>query len=364
MPSLRPGDVVVLDYLRMHKQPQVRARLNAPGPGFLPPYSPDFNPIELAFAKLKALLRRRAITKLRPSVRDLPGFLGPAITGEQRRSDRLSGSRVLPCVGATWLRQRAHPVIGIRKLCRFEFRRRQVPETRMRSHLVVVAAPLLDADLASTRLRNHCRLKYSSRNLPLNNSSVAFCHGFPGSMSAVSMPASASQRRIAAATNSGPSVRAQVAWRAVHADELRQDFNHAAGSNAAGDVDGQALTGPFIHDRQALQRMVYSRTDRTRSRTPTRGSARSSVAAADYRSPHDAVDADGAPVSPPSVREPMCAIGTHHVSLTPQEDPNPSIAVPRVLGHQSAHRRHRRGIRVIEQTPPAAGARVRLRFFA
>jgi transposase len=59
VPTLRPGDVVVLDNLAVHKQPEVRAAIEALGAQlrFLPPYSPDFNPIELAFAKLKAFLR-------------------------------------------------------------------------------------------------------------------------------------------------------------------------------------------------------------------------------------------------------------------------------------------------------------------
>jgi transposase len=59
VPTLRPGDVVVLDNLVVHKQPAVRAAIEGIGAHlrFLPPYSPDFNPIELAFAKLKAFLR-------------------------------------------------------------------------------------------------------------------------------------------------------------------------------------------------------------------------------------------------------------------------------------------------------------------
>jgi transposase len=58
-PTLRPGDVVVLDNLAVHKQPEVRAAIERIGAlvRFLPPYSPDFNPIEQAFAKLKAFLR-------------------------------------------------------------------------------------------------------------------------------------------------------------------------------------------------------------------------------------------------------------------------------------------------------------------
>jgi transposase len=59
VPTLRPGDVVVLDNLAVHKQPEVRAAIEYVGAQlrFLPPYSPDFNPIELAFAKLKAFMR-------------------------------------------------------------------------------------------------------------------------------------------------------------------------------------------------------------------------------------------------------------------------------------------------------------------
>jgi transposase len=59
VPTLQRGDVVVLDNLVVHKQPEVRTAIEAAGAQlrFLPPYSPDFNPIELAFAKLKAFLR-------------------------------------------------------------------------------------------------------------------------------------------------------------------------------------------------------------------------------------------------------------------------------------------------------------------
>ena len=59
VPTLHAGDVVVLDNLTMHKQPEVRSAIERAGAHlrFLPPYSPDFNPIELAFAKLKAFLR-------------------------------------------------------------------------------------------------------------------------------------------------------------------------------------------------------------------------------------------------------------------------------------------------------------------
>jgi transposase len=59
-PALRPGQVVALDNLNIHKGPRVRAAIEAAGCRlvFLPPYSPDFSPIEPAFAKLKAALRK------------------------------------------------------------------------------------------------------------------------------------------------------------------------------------------------------------------------------------------------------------------------------------------------------------------
>ena len=62
VPELEPGDIVVMDNLSSHKGRQVRAAIEAAGAHllYLPPYSPDFNPIENAFAKLKALLRKAA----------------------------------------------------------------------------------------------------------------------------------------------------------------------------------------------------------------------------------------------------------------------------------------------------------------
>jgi transposase len=59
-PTLQPGDVVILDNLASHKSEKAKAILKQRGAWFLflPPYSPDLNPIEMAFAKLKAHLRR------------------------------------------------------------------------------------------------------------------------------------------------------------------------------------------------------------------------------------------------------------------------------------------------------------------
>jgi transposase len=60
VPELKPGDVVVMDNLSVHKRAGVRAAIAKAGCQlwYLPPYSPDLNPIENAFGKLKALLRQ------------------------------------------------------------------------------------------------------------------------------------------------------------------------------------------------------------------------------------------------------------------------------------------------------------------
>ena len=62
VPELAQGDVVVMDNLSSHKGPKIRAMIETAGATmlYLPPYSPDFNPIENAFAKLKAFLRKTA----------------------------------------------------------------------------------------------------------------------------------------------------------------------------------------------------------------------------------------------------------------------------------------------------------------
>lgn len=66
VPTLRPGDVVIMDNLGSHKVAGIREAIEAAGarPLYRPPYSPDFNPIEQAFAKLKALLRKAAARTL------------------------------------------------------------------------------------------------------------------------------------------------------------------------------------------------------------------------------------------------------------------------------------------------------------
>src|SRR3546814_15618308 len=94
-PQLKPGDIVILDNLSSHKGDEAAALIAERGATllFLPPYSPDLNPIEMAFAKLKHLLR-----KARERTRDA---LWDKIRTEERRvgkeCDSTGSSRWSPC---------------------------------------------------------------------------------------------------------------------------------------------------------------------------------------------------------------------------------------------------------------------------
>jgi transposase len=80
-PELAKGDIVVMDNLSSHKGPRVREMIEAAGASllYLPPYSPDFNPIEMAFSKLKALLRKAAERTI-PALWDVIGRLIDLVT--------------------------------------------------------------------------------------------------------------------------------------------------------------------------------------------------------------------------------------------------------------------------------------------
>jgi transposase len=84
VPELAAGDVVVMDNLSSHKGPRVRDMIEAAGATllYLPPYSPDFNPIEMAFSKLKALLRKAAERTI-PALWDAIGRLIDLITPQE-----------------------------------------------------------------------------------------------------------------------------------------------------------------------------------------------------------------------------------------------------------------------------------------
>ena len=81
-PTLRPGDIVVMDNLSSHKDPAIRRAIRSAGAKlfYLPPYSPDLNPIEQAFSKLKTLLRKenaRSVEEVERSIAELLTRLTP-----------------------------------------------------------------------------------------------------------------------------------------------------------------------------------------------------------------------------------------------------------------------------------------------
>jgi transposase len=78
LPTLKPGDIVILDNLGSHKSDDVRRLIRKSGARlfFLPPYSPDLNPIEQVFAKLKALLRKAAERTVEAAWRRIGTLLG------------------------------------------------------------------------------------------------------------------------------------------------------------------------------------------------------------------------------------------------------------------------------------------------
>lgn len=77
LPVLRPGDIVIIDNLGSHKGKAVRRLIRSVGAKlfFLPPYSPDLNPIEQVFAKLKTLLRKAARRTAEAAWREIAALL-------------------------------------------------------------------------------------------------------------------------------------------------------------------------------------------------------------------------------------------------------------------------------------------------
>jgi transposase len=95
-PRLRPGQVVVLDNLSAHKAASIREALQERGCDllFLPPYSPDCNPIEQAFSKLKALLRG----------------LGARTQETLQEAVRLAVAAITPADAAAWYAHAGYPL--------------------------------------------------------------------------------------------------------------------------------------------------------------------------------------------------------------------------------------------------------------
>jgi transposase len=86
VPALREGDVVVMDNLSVHKSETVRELIEGAGAQvlYLPPYSPDFNPIEEAFSKVKGLIRR-AEARTREALVEAIGQALDAVTDQDAR---------------------------------------------------------------------------------------------------------------------------------------------------------------------------------------------------------------------------------------------------------------------------------------
>jgi transposase len=85
-PALEPGQIVVMDNLSSHKGPRVRELVEGRGCEllYLPPYSPDLNPIEVAFAKIKALMRK-AEARTREALLEAMGRALDAVTASDAR---------------------------------------------------------------------------------------------------------------------------------------------------------------------------------------------------------------------------------------------------------------------------------------
>jgi len=93
LPVLRPGDIVIIDNLGSHKGKAVRRLIRSVGAKlfFLPPYSPDLNPIEQVFAKLKTLLRKAARRTVDATWREIGALLPEFLPQECANYFRNSG---------------------------------------------------------------------------------------------------------------------------------------------------------------------------------------------------------------------------------------------------------------------------------
>lgn len=93
VPVLKPGDIVIMDNLASHKKPAVANAIGVAGATlmFIPPYSPDLNPIEQVFAKLKAMLRAMAVRSVDALWKALGSIIGCVSPEECRNFIRHAG---------------------------------------------------------------------------------------------------------------------------------------------------------------------------------------------------------------------------------------------------------------------------------
>lgn len=121
MPELRPGDIVIMNNLSSHKRPSVKMLIEAASASlrFLPPYSHDFNPIEKAFSRLKAMLRKageRTVGGLwvgpdRQACRSVQAHRMSQLLQFLRLSTRMSGNRSRSCRFRA--SERCHPALDL-----------------------------------------------------------------------------------------------------------------------------------------------------------------------------------------------------------------------------------------------------------
>jgi len=93
LPTLRKGDVVAMDNLGSHKIPGVREAIEEAGATlvYIPPYSPDLNPIEMVFSKIKAVLRKKALRTVEALWKELGEITGCVSSTECRNYLRHAG---------------------------------------------------------------------------------------------------------------------------------------------------------------------------------------------------------------------------------------------------------------------------------
>jgi transposase len=93
LPQLTPGDVVILDNLSSHRRASIQTLIESAGAQllFLPPYSPDLNPIELVFSKIKQLLRSLACRTREALWKTMQSVLDQVTTSDAANCFRLCG---------------------------------------------------------------------------------------------------------------------------------------------------------------------------------------------------------------------------------------------------------------------------------
>ena len=153
-PTLKAGDIVIIDNLGSHKSKAVRRAMRAAGAKlfFLPPYSPDLNPIEQVFAKLKTLLRKAAERTIDATWRRIGELLGSFTSQECANLTKpasVCGARYVrprPRIGAGLKERRARLSAPHRGM-----RRGPYPRTRLRA-----ALPGITGSKREDPLRHQC----------------------------------------------------------------------------------------------------------------------------------------------------------------------------------------------------------------